>query len=527
MRLTPIRPPRLWTLLLLSNLAVLALPLTGLWALRLYESALVRQTEAELVAQGGVLAAAFKEALRREMPGAANDAPPEASHLDPDRAPHQGLDLARDKVLPPLPAALPGAKPAAVDAAAAGRALAPVLRGAQAVTLAALRLTDAQGVVVASTGGDLGASLATWPEVAAVLAGAPIATTMHRRELVGPLLGGLSRTTGLRVFVVLPVAKPGRTGEVAGTVVVSRSAKTLEDAARGKLGALAVLAAVLLAAGTLLALAMSAIISRPLRRIVRDAQLVAAGGTPGLDARHGTREVADLSAALTRMAATLDQRARYIAAFAASVSHEFKTPLAALRGAAELLEDEAPAAPPAERHRLLRIVADSTARLDLLVSRMLALARADMTRPDPAVRTELAPMLAGLAARYRERGLDVVFAGVPIAVCLSADALEAVMVSLLDNALTHAGDSPRVVLTTSHEPGLARLDVHDTGPGILPANQARAFDPFFTTARAEGGTGLGLAIARAIVTGAGGSLAIMPGSTGAHLLVCLPGFRVH
>lgn len=526
MRLTPRRPPRLWTLLLLSNLAVLALPLTGLWALRLYESALVRQTEAELVAQGGVLAAAFQEALRREMQGAADDAPPAAGHLDPDRAPHQGLDLARDPVLPPLPAALPAATPAAANAVAAGHALAPVLRGAQAVTLAALRLTDARGVVVASTGGDLGASLAAWPEVTAVLAGAPVATTMHRRELVGPLLGGLSRTVGLRVFVVLPVADPGRTGQVAGTVVVSRSAKTLEDAARGKLGALAVLAAVLLTAGTLLALAMSAIISRPLRRIVRDAQLVAAGGTPGPDARHGTREVADLSAALTRMAAILDRRARYIAAFAASVAHEFKTPLASLRGAAELLEDEAPAAPPAERQRLLRIVADSTARLDLLVSRMLALARADMTRPDPAVRTELAPILASLAARYRDRGLDVALAGAPVSVCLPADAVDAVLVSLLDNALAHAGNSPRVTLTTSHAAGLARIDVQDTGPGISPANQARAFDPFFTTARAAGGTGLGLAIARAIVTGAGGSLAIVPASTGAHLLLCLPSFRV-
>jgi hypothetical protein len=59
------RRPRLRTLLLLSNLVVLALPLSGLWALRLYESALIRQTEAELRAQAAVLAGAW----RRGKPG--------------------------------------------------------------------------------------------------------------------------------------------------------------------------------------------------------------------------------------------------------------------------------------------------------------------------------------------------------------------------------------------------------------------------------------------------------------------------
>jgi len=66
-----VRPPRLWTLLLASNLAVLALPLTGLWAMRLYESALVRQTESELVAQAVVWTAAFRQELRQIAPDAA------------------------------------------------------------------------------------------------------------------------------------------------------------------------------------------------------------------------------------------------------------------------------------------------------------------------------------------------------------------------------------------------------------------------------------------------------------------------
>ncbi len=513
--------PRLVTLLLLSNLTTLALPLTGLWALRLYESALVRQTEAELVAQGGVLAASYQEALRRMAPGAPADPPLPASPLDPGLAPRQGLDLARDAVLPPLPQAASAASPPSAAAREAGRALAPVLRGAQAVTLAALRLTDANGVVVASTGGDLGHSLAAWPEVARVLAGAPVATTMHQRELVGPLTPGLARTNGIRVFVVLPVAAPGHPG-VAGAVVVSRSAKTLEDAARGKLGALAALGGVLLAAGTMLALAMAALITRPLTGIVRQAQRVAAGGAAAPLRHPGTREVAELSAALTRMAATLDQRGRYIAAFAASVSHEFKTPLAALRGAAELLEDEAGAGLP-EHRRLLRIVADSTARLNLLVTRMLDLARADMTRPHTGAAIPVGPVLDRVAETYRARGLTILRTGAPATATLPPGALEAVLVSLLDNALAHAGPAAAVQIETTVRPGQASIAVTDDGPGIAAAHRARVFDPFFTTARETGGTGLGLPIARAIVTGAGGSLALVPSETGTRFLVVLPG----
>ena len=517
------RPPRLWTLLLLSNLTTLALPLTGVWALRLYESALVRQTEAELVAQGGVLAAVYQEALRRATPGAPADAPVPAGRVDPGLAPRQGLDLARDAVLPPLPQAAPAPAPASAISLEAGQAMAPILRGAQGVTLAALRVTDAHGVVVASTGGDLGASLAAWPEVATVLAGARIATTMHRRELVGPLTSGLARTNGIRVFVILPVAAPDHLG-VAGTVVVSRSAKTLEDAARGKLGALAALGGALLAAGVVLALALAALITRPLTGIVRQAQSVAAGGEAAPLRHPGTREVADLSAALTRMAATLDQRARYIAAFAAAVSHEFKTPLAALRGAAELLEEDGGdvASPQPERQRLLRIVADSTARLNLLVTRMLDLARADMTRTHAGAPTPIAPILDRLADRYRANGLTVLCTGTTVATTLRADALEAVLVSLLDNALVHAGPGATVTISTASVRGETSIDVQDDGSGITAAHRTRIFDPFFTTARQAGGTGLGLPIARAIMNGAGGSLQLVSADNGAHFVIHLP-----
>src|SRR5258708_24663717 len=102
--------PRLRTLLLLINLVILALPLAGLWFLRLYESALIRQTESELMAQAAVVAGAFKTEQRRllgadappDTPRAASAAarpPPYPAYQGSTHAP--GLDLADDPLLPP------------------------------------------------------------------------------------------------------------------------------------------------------------------------------------------------------------------------------------------------------------------------------------------------------------------------------------------------------------------------------------------------------------------------------------------
>ena len=510
---------RLRTLLLLCNLAVLALPLAGLWGLRLYESALVRQTESELVAQAAVLAGVLRERLRTapDPDSAGGPAAPTAAALALARRP--GLDLATDPVLPPQPGDLPGAAPDPA-AAQAGQALTPVLRDAQAVTLASLRVTDGRGVIVASTGADLGRSLAAWPEVAQVLAGEPVAAGLHAREAAKAVPGGISRTAGLRVFVALAVNDGD--GRLIGTVVLSRTPNTLGSAIWGKRWLLGALALALLAGGALLAAGLSRLVTRPLGIVVAQARAVAAGGSMTLLARPGTREVAALSAALARMAATMEQRAGYISGFAASVSHEFKTPLTAIRAAAELLEDHAEGLSPAERVHLSRMVVEGAARLDHLVGRLLDLARADMMRANPqgGLGTAVGPVLARVAARFRAGGLAIEAGGTGMA-AIGEDALEAVLTSLVENAATHAPGAA-VRLAGEVRDGRVRITVADDGPGIPPVHRDRAFEPFFTTARDRGGTGLGLPIARALVAGGGGRVDLLACDRGAELLVDLP-----
>jgi signal transduction histidine kinase len=219
------------------------------------------------------------------------------------------------------------------------------------------------------------------------------------------------------------------------------------------------------------------------------------------------------------MAATLDQRARYITAFAASVSHEFKTPLAALRGAAELLDEHIETLPPNERARLLALVTESTFRLDRLVRRLLDLARADMMRPGSLTATPLTPLIAALTARYATTGLHIESDLNAAIAPLPPDGLQALFTSLLDNAQTHA---TAVQIRATSTNNRLQIELHDNGPGISPANAAKIFEPFFTTTRAQGGTGLGLPIARAIARSAGGDIILVPSAQGATFRIELP-----
>ena len=510
-----LRPPRLWVLLLVANLVVLALPLGGLMLLRLYESALVRQTETELVAQAAVLSAAYR--VQRAVLGpAADEEPPARTIPGPlEVARRAGLDLARDPILPPAPGPEPAGSPA-ILAARVGAALDPVLRAAQAVTLAALRITDARGVVVASTGTDLGLGLANLEEVRRALTGEFVTLMRAREHKATWVPEGISRGTMLRVHVAMPVIAEGR---VLAVIVLSRTPADIVQIVWGKRWELSALLAVVLAVGAGLALAASRLITRPIGLVAAQARRVADGGTGAVEvlARPGTREVAELSAAIASMSATLERRAVYVRDLAAHVAHEFKTPIAAAGGAAELAGE--PDISDMDRARMLGTVRDSLLRLERLTRRLLELARADMM-PVRAVDVALAPVLSRAAAKMPELRIGIVATEARAAV--TEQALEMMLDGLLDNVRAHAGRGAVVRISAETRPGRVLLRVEDDGPGVPAVDVERLFEPFFTTARARGGTGMGLPIVRALAVGAGGTARLAPSARGASFEVDLP-----
>ncbi len=504
------------------NVVLLLVPLAGIVLLRLYESVLVRRTEAELIGQGALVAAAFRAEVRREYasrgvapPGRPLGVAPDSPLADGRLAPLSArLDLARDPVLPPASPAR-AVRPADPVAAAAASRLSGMLQEAQDVGLASVRVLDHDGVIVASTGGEVGLSLAEREEVQRALQGQ--ATSVLRRSAPGddqPARATISRSARLRVVVALPVVSDGRSW---GAVVLSRMPPSVLSSLWRVRGVLLIAAAGLVLTVAGLASLMSRLVTRPVEELIGRTERLARGDRTAAEPldRPGTHEIDQLSRAFSGLSRALDERADYITSFAAQVSHEFKTPLTAIRAASELLREHAATMTPEERDRFLTNIQQDADRLGRLVVRLLELARADVSKP-VQVWTRVEPVARAVAARFRELGLAVDLSLDPAAESarMPGEALETILANLLDNARRHGGAGVRTRLTVVPEQKAGmdgvRLDVSDDGPGISAANRARVFTPFFTTARDAGGTGLGLSIVRSLVQANGGTIELLP-----------------
>ena len=282
----------------------------------------------------------------------------------------------------------------------------PVLRDAQVVTLAGIRVVDYQGVVVASTGEWLGMSMTSSREINRSLQGESVSLLRQRiSDQPPPPLASISRGTGVRVFVAMPIIQDDR---VWGAVLLSRTPPNITQTLYGKryhllYGGLMLLGIVALIAGF-----TSLTISRPVRALMRQAERAVRGETGAVVplTRPGTQEIAQLSQVVARMAQTLEQRADYIRSFASHVSHEFKTPLSAIQGAVELLWDHAETMSEQERRRFLDNLRCDAQRLERLVRRLLELARADVMQIG-AESTSLEVVFQHLRTRYERLGLHL------------------------------------------------------------------------------------------------------------------------
>jgi two-component system sensor histidine kinase KdpD len=196
-----------------------------------------------------------------------------------------------------------------------------------------------------------------------------------------------------------------------------------------------------------------------------------------------------------------------------SVSHDLRTPLAAITGAASTLRDQR--VDEATRRELLDTLCDEADRMERLVANLLDMTRLQSGAVTP--RREWVPVdeLVGAALARLERPLarhDVraELAGAPALVSVDPVLVEQLLVNLLDNAARYTPPGTGVVVrAVAGAPGLA-LEVADTGPGIAPALRERIFDRFQRGGGSTGrGAGLGLAIARAIAEVHGGTLSLV------------------
>ena len=318
-----------------------------------------------------------------------------------------------------------------------------------------------------------------------------------------------------------------RMGEQLRRVTESRNAALQAelDAGRAALGRLVAGATVLTLA---LALGLALLLARPLRRVE---QAIDALGENRLDARIDIRGPSDVRQ-IGRRLDWLRQRLAGIdadkARFLRHVSHELKTPLAALREGVALLQDGV-AGPLSDNQReVARILHDNTATLqrrieDLLKFNAAAFAAERLVRKP----TELCALVAGLVQEqqllWRARRLNVQLhcrpvgapEGAPLVADVDAELLGSAIGNLLSNAIRYSPEGGTVTLVLQQQGDGLTIDVQDQGPGVPTAERERIFEPFFRGQQqpADGlpGTGIGLSIVAEAVAAHGGRVQLLGG----------------
>lgn len=212
------------------------------------------------------------------------------------------------------------------------------------------------------------------------------------------------------------------------------------------------------------------------------------------------------------------------------LSHDLKTPLAAIAGASSSLL-EATSFDDDTRRQLLETVADEAARLNRLLENILQMSRLDAGAVTPNRQWHVLEEIVGSALHRTRRELegrsvDVRLAdGLPL---VSVDGLlvEQVLVNLLDNAARYTPPQAAITIVASVDGRWLRLSVSDNGPGLPPGSENRIFEKFYRASPAADsgrGSGLGLAICRAIAQVHGGNITASnrPGG-GAEFVLRLP-----
>jgi signal transduction histidine kinase len=206
------------------------------------------------------------------------------------------------------------------------------------------------------------------------------------------------------------------------------------------------------------------------------------------------------------MGRVLQGREAVLRSYADHATHELKSPLTVVRGAAELLAEGGLSE--ADQVRMISRIENAASRMAALLDAQRALARAQ--EPLGQGRAPLGHVVTGLAKEHAKLAISCKGDAV---LPLPMEQLQVVLGHLFSNAAAHGATE---VAVTARPDG---FDIADNGPGVSAGNRARVFDPFFTTRREVGGTGMGLAIVRRMLEAHGGQIALAEAGPGARFTV--------
>jgi len=195
---------------------------------------------------------------------------------------------------------------------------------------------------------------------------------------------------------------------------------------------------------------------------------------------------------------------------AAGVAHEVRNPLGVIRASASMVQEQF--SPDDDHYRACLFICEEIDRLNALITALLSFSRPTELRRDTVsidALVERALMLADGELAKREIAIDREMAADVPALSADPDLVQQVIYDLLSNASEAVATGGRIAVRARREPNAVRIEVADSGEGVLPELIDQLFEPFFTTKAT--GTGLGLPMAERIAHAHGGSLTFIPG----------------
>lgn len=378
-------------------------------------------------------------------------------------------------------------------------------------------VTDEKGIVVFDSRGEaLGKDYSRWNDVYKTLRGEYGARSTRIKQN--------DASTG-SMYVAAPIHISGKVAGVLTVIIPNKSVDAFIQSAEDRLFQ----AAVVVILGIAVITAASSIwVTRPLHRLLNYVEALRAG-RPVLLPRLGSSEIGDLGRSFESMRRELEGK-RYVEEYVQNLTHELKSPVTAVRGAAELLRDD-PESP--DRTRFIENILRESARMDILVQTMQRLVVLEH-RQEPAVRSDtdvntmLDEIAEGASEIGREKQISIVTKCPPgLTVEAEGALLYSAVRNLVQNAVEFSPAGGEVKISALKTKESFEIVIEDEGPGLPSYAVGRAFDRFFSLPRPGTGqrsSGLGLPLVRQVARIHRGEAFIenRP-SGGARAVIRLPG----
>ncbi|OLD15859.1 MAG: two-component system sensor histidine kinase CreC [Acidobacteria bacterium 13_1_40CM_3_56_11] len=364
-------------------------------------------------------------------------------------------------------------------------------------------ITDAKGIVLFDSDNreTIGEDFSLWRDVKLTLEGEYGARV--RRDPNNP-------DAPAALFVAAPIRVAGK---IAGVLTVIKPTTNIAAFVSAAMPRIFRIGAISLASAIILGLGVSMWVTRQVGRLTRYANNVREGRRVPFPKLART-ELKTMGIAFEKMREALDGRA-YVEQYVEALTHEIKSPISAIRGAAEIMEDSSITTE--QRIRFLSNIQSETHRIQGLVDRMLKLTELEGRRElGSRVPVALAAIVRtirdGAAPALAKKGLRV-DSDVAETITVAGDPLllDLAVSNLVQNAIDFSPRNGRIAVTCKRDGARIELCIDDEGPGIPEFARSRVFEKFFSLERPETGkksTGLGLNFAKEVAALHGGSVDI-------------------